>query len=466
MTIDPRVLNARALIQRENFADAWLAVSELLNEDPDSPEGLYMAGAILRGQGHVGLALSPLRRALAKEQKQPNLWMHYAACLHDVHKYDEAREAFMVVHKAMPTDPMPIANIASGYIQQGKAREAIEWADRALAIDPVSKIANVAKSYGALALGRWSDGWKHAEWLYGEQIAVRVYRDPEEPIWDGSSGKTVVVQADQGIGDIIMYAQCLRQMAKDCKEVIVETSIRTAQLLRDAFPEITVYDTIKRPGGIEWPQKHQIDARIHISLLPRFYRNADSDFPREPYLVADPGMRAKWRAWLEQFPKPWVGLSWKGGIPRTNEQARSMGLAELAPVMKQGGTFISLAYQDVGLEVARWNIANAEQVMVPRINNDGDYREWVALIAELDHVITVTTSVVHVCGALGRKAWVMVNQIPQWRYIREGEGGGLIWYPPSLSMYRQKPGERDWQHCIARVARDYGAFILPLSKAA
>ena len=143
-----------------------------------------------------------------------------------------------------------------------------------------------------------------------------------------------------------------------------------------------------------------------------------------------------------------------------------MGLAELAPVMKQGGSFISLAYQDVGLEVARWNIANAEQVMVPRINNDGDYREWVALIAELDHVITVTTSVVHVCGALGRKAWVMVNQIPQWRYIREGEGGGLIWYPPSLSMYRQKPGEKSWEHCIARVARDYGAFILPLSKAA
>lgn len=459
--IDRRVRNARALVEREEYVGAWALVSELLNEDPDNPEALYLCGVVLRAQGHVGMALSPLSRALAKEQRQPNLWMHYAACLHDVHKYDDAREAFMVVHKAMPDDPMPIANIASGYIQQGKAAEAVRWADRALAIDTDNKIANVAKAYGSLALGRWVDGWKHADHLYGEQITVRVYRDPEEPLWDGSSGKTVVVQADQGIGDIIMYAQCLKEMARDCKQVIVETSPRTAPLLRDAFPEVVVYDTIKT-RGITWPQDHEIDARIHISLLPRYYRRKDEDFPRQPYIAPDAAMLAKWRAWLEQFPKPWVGLAWRGGIARTNELARSMELENLAPVLKQGGTFISLAYQDVGLEIAKWNIANREQVIVPNINNDGDYREWVALIAALDHVITVTTSVVHVCGALGRKAWVLINSIPQWRYVQEREG--LIWYPP-LTTYRQKHGEKDWSHCIARVARDYGAFILPLSKA-
>ena len=93
---------------------AWPMVSDMLNEEPENPRGLYFAGWIMRHQGHIGVAAQLFRRALAHERKVTNIWMHYAACLHDTHQYDEAREAFKFVHKALPKDPMPLANIAAG----------------------------------------------------------------------------------------------------------------------------------------------------------------------------------------------------------------------------------------------------------------------------------------------------------------------------------------------------------------
>lgn len=445
------------LIARDDLTTAWPIASEYLTENPDDPQALYLCGAIMRKLDHTGVALTLFRRALAGAPEQPNIWMHFGACLHDTHKYAEAREAFTKVHKLLPNDPMPLANTAATYVQEGKCSDALKFANRALQIDPENKIARIARGFASLGLGRWSDGWEHAEALYGDTLNTRIYAE-NEPTWDGSPGKTVVVQADQGLGDMVMFSQCLPDMVRDCKKVILETSPRLAPMFRRNFPEIDVYGTLKETSA-DWPAKYEIDAHIHISYLGRFYRKTNEDFPRKSYLTACPEKRAKWRAWLEQFPKPWVGFAWKGGIPITNAAARSMTLQDMSPFLKAGGTAFSLAYQEVGLEVARWNIDNQEQVICPELDNAGDYDETMAFIAELDHVITVQTTVAHVCGALGKRCYVLVNNIPAWRYAYGGDS--LMWYPESLRIYRQAHSETGWQHVVARAAKDYLAFVVP-----
>jgi hypothetical protein len=423
---------------------------------------LYFAGLILREKSDIGAGLQLLRRAVALEPKVPNIWMHYGACLHDVHQYEDARKAFTVVHKALPQDPMPLANIAATYVQQGNARLAVEYADRALELDPQSVIASVSKAFGCLALGRWADGWERQQYLYGDHLTIRVYNDPahEEPQWDGTKGQTVVVQADQGLGDVIMFAQCLPQLIRDCKKVIIDADPRLADLLRRNFPECDVYGTMDDLTRLEWPLKYQIDAHIHISYLGKFYRTTDAEFPRTAYLTADLLLRSHWREYLEQFPRPWVGLTWRGGIQKSNEAARSFGLEEYRPLLESGGTFVSLCYQRETLQdVARWNIDNHAQVRIPGIAQADDYDQWLALVAELDHVVTVTTTIAHACGALGKRAAVLVNRHPQWRYCYGGDS--LMWYPEdSLSLYRQKPGEQGWAHPIARVTEHYRNFVV------
>ncbi len=137
---------------------------------------------------------------------------------------------------------------------------------------------------------------------------------------------------------------------------------------------------------------------------------------------------------------------------------RSFELAELKPVMGFGGTRIDLSYHDSDKEVAQWNLANPElQIIKPAIEVK-NYEDTVALAAVMDDIVTCTTTLAHVCGALGRQAYVLVPQAPQWRY-QYPVGDGLYWYPEhSVQMMRQAPGEIGWQHTIARLAQKMGAI--------
>lgn len=448
-----------ALVKAEQWPRAWHLTSEALNEEPDSPELLYLAGCIMRAQQSIGMSLAFFSKALSRDQKQPNLWMHYGATLHDLHEWDDALAAFAKVTQMLPTDPMPHANAAASYSQMGRWRECIDTADKALALDPECYIAHISKSFACFALGRWAEGWKHGAYLYGKHLAVRVYNAPEneEPEWDGTHGKTVVVQCDQGIGDILMFAQCLPQMAKDCKEVILECAERLVPLMKRNFPELTIYGTLKQAGQ-SWSLDHQIDAHVHISAIGRWYRTKSADFPRVAYIKPDESRVEKWREWLQQFPKPWIGVSWKGGIHRTLAHLRSIDLEQFAPILEQRGTFIDLSYTDSSAEVARWNINLGSQIIIPPIDQS-DYDDTAALLFALDEVATVTTAVVHACGAMGRTARVLVPESPMWRYAHRCEDG-MIWYPPaSVTMYRRKPGEQ-WSSPIKRLANDIKPRII------
>lgn len=448
---------AHSAVKRDDWSRAWSLLNGCLNEDPDRAEALYLMGETLRKMGHLGLSYQALRRALAQEQRQVNLWMSYAAVLHDLNRWEEARDALIVAQKMVPRDAMPPANIGTTYLQQGKWRDALNWFHKALELDDENYIAHVGRHYAHLSMGRWIDAWADAKWLYGKHLALRVYNPPEleEPMWDGTKGQVVVVQADQGVGDILMYSQCLPQLAADCKMVIVECAPRLVKLLQRNFPQVYVVGTLKEATQ-DWAQAlvgtpNQVQAHVHISYLGNWYRRTDKDFPRKPYLTADETRVQMWIEWFAKYPKPWIGIAWKGGIHSTQHHLRSMELQELALIIRKGGTVFDLSYQDNRLEVSRWNIDNQEQVVYPDINTD-DFENTVAFIAALDEVVTVTTTVAHVCGALGRKAHVLVPSIPQWRYAYRC-GDGMIWYPEnSVHLHRQAPGEDTWTHAVKRVA--------------
>lgn len=454
--MDKLLHTARGAVSRDEWPTAWKLLNLVLNEEPDRPEALYLMGHVLRQQGNPGLALPLFAKALSQEQKQPNLWMNYGACLHDLNKWDDAIAAFKIVHAMLPTDPQPMANMGGSLVQQGKWHDAINWADKALAIETENHIAQIARTFGCLGLGRWKEAWKHADYLYGHHLDVRVYNPPEkeEPEWDGSPGKTVVVQCDQGIGDILMFSQCIPMMIRDCKKVIIETVKRLVPLFTRLFPEADVYGTLKQTG-MEWVDRYEIDAHIHISHLGKFYLNKDKDFPRKAYIQTDPKMDAAWTPLVEHYPRPWLGIAWKGGIQQTSKHLRSVELEAYAELIESWpGTVFDLSYHDSKREVAVYNLSHQKQVVNPMINAD-NFEATVSLVGMMDQVVCVTTTVAHLCGAMGRSAHVLVPEVPTWRYAyRVDDGKGLIWYPKdSITLHRRVPGESDWTHCIGRVSK-------------
>lgn len=450
---DVLLREANKAARAEEWVKAWHLLNKALNEDPERAEALFLMGHVLRQQGNPGIALPLLAKALAKEQKVVNVWMSYGACLHDLNRWDEAIKAFQVALKLSPFDDMPHANIAGSLVQMGRWRDAIMAADEAFKYNPENYIAKIAKTFACLGLGRWDEAFKLADYLYGHHLDVRVYRDKdnEEPTWDGTKGQTVVVQCDQGLGDIVMFSQLIPRLQEDCKDVILETVPRMAPLLARTFPGTYVYPTIKEVG-FDWPKRHQIDAHIHISHLGKFYMQTDKDFKRTAYLKPHEGMQRKWLDMLEQYPKPWIGIAWQGGIPATQKAWRSIELTDYAPVLAKAGTFVDMSYHDSKREVAAWNIANKKQIVYPSIRDDA-YDATVALASVLDDVVTVTTTLAHVRGALGMPAKVLVPEVPTWRYAYRMPDESMIWYPPdSVRLYRRKPGETSWKHAINRVA--------------
>ncbi|RPI48731.1 MAG: hypothetical protein EHM59_00630 [Betaproteobacteria bacterium] len=184
------------------------------------------------------------------------------------------------------------------------------------------------------------------------------------------------------------------------------------------------------------PDANGAVAQIAAGSLPLYFRRRLEDFPRHHgYLRAAPERIAHWRQRLASLgPGLKVGLSWVGGALKTRRALRSIGLPQLSPVLRSPGAhFVSLQYtrceadidaftRDSGIAIHHWPEAIA------------DYDETAALVSALDLVISVTTSIVHLAGALGKPAWILVPTVAEWRYLRSG--CSMPWYP-SVRLHRQ-----------------------------
>ena len=422
-----KVIAGKAL-EANDYEKAWLPVTEILSMDPDDPQALYMTGCWFRMKGYPGVALQFFRRCVAVEPSQLNPWLFYGASLHDIHRYDEAIELFKMCIGMAPNKPAAYANLAASHVQKGEFPQAYGYAKEALKRDKDHENAKICLGMASLGLRRWKEGFEHYRYLFGNQVVIRYYGQ-EQPEWGGQSGQTVVVQGDQGLGDEIMYASILEDMAKTCRKVVYDCHPKLVNVLSRSFPGIDFHGS-KKDKKAGWVDDYRFDARVHASALGRFFRQKDSDFPRQPYLQTDPAKVAKWQKVLARLPRPWVGLTWQGGSLGTQRDIRSIEPEDWLPVIEKGGSFIDLSYHDSTADL------KGLEDNIHRFETDAeDYDDTLALIECLDAVCTVTTTVVHACGALGKKAYVLVSNMPQWRYGATKDD--MPWYGRQVRLFRQ-----------------------------
>ncbi len=448
---------ANKYLQEGKDDKALIPLSDLLNINMDDPQALYMMGVLMRNKGHCGLAAQLFRRCVALDPKAVNPWMFFGVSLHDIHAYSEAIQVFQQVKAMVPKEPQVYANISASYQQLGEFAEALNYANHALTIQPTNESATVVKAMASLAMGRWKDGFDGYRKLYGKQVTIRAYTPSgkeELPEWNGQKGQTVIIQGDQGLGDEIMFASVIEDAAKDAK-LIYDCHPKLETVFRRSFPNIQVYGS-RKDRSVPWLDESNAGARHHVSSLGRFYRIREKQFPRKPYLIPNPELMEKWRESLKDLPKPWVGIAWQGGIIGTMRETRSLDVEDWKPVIDQGGTFVDLSYHDSSAEVERFN-AKSENKIVKFDLPVEDYDHTLALLAVLDLVVTVTTTVVHACGAIGKRALVLVPNMPAWRYGWRRDD--MIWYPQDVKLFRQEREEPTMEPAIQRIAEEYAKSL-------
>ena len=445
------------LVEQEKRDEALAKLLPFLDDHLDDPRGMFLAGYIFMKSDRPGLAIQLFKRATDLAPHEPNVWHNLGKCYYECQRVDEAEACFRRTLKMEPNHVNSLDGIALVNLNRGNYKMAIEYAKKAMAQPGTPIDSKVNFGMANLSLRQWKEGWQgyNANIDTNKDRKVMVYGD-EKP-WDGTKGLVVACYGEQGIGDEISFGSCLPDLIRDSKKVIIECDGRLKHTLRRSFPQADVYGTRYTHGRKPWYDKYtgnnKIQARLAMGQLPQFYRNRDEDFPGTPYLVANPEMIVQWRALFDSLgPGLKVGISWTGGRKHTGQKRRSVTLDTLLPMLKQKAHFISLQYSDPTEDMEEFESRHPEIKIHhwPHGVQIYDYDVTMALVSQLDLVISVTTTVIHAAGALGKECWCLVPEKVMWRYM--SEGSDFPW-AKSVTLFRQKG--REWPtHILAGMLKD------------
>lgn len=441
------------MAEEGGLEEALRILLPMMDEDFDNPRMLFLAGYIFIKSGKTSLAYQMFRRASELSPHIPHIWLNLGKCWHEKRLYDQAEACFRKAVKLKPDYALALNNIGLTYLGRGDNNTAIAFCDRALAIDPQQEDALINRGMAFLAKRKWKEGWEGYNLNVGKLADRKERQYGEETRWNGEKNKRIICYGEQGIGDEISFASCIPDLIGDSQKVIIESDKRTANLFKRSFPEATVYGT-RYKDEIDWPKDEKFDHRVAVGALPQFYRNDDKDFPGAPFLVPDPQMQVQWRALLNSLgPRPKIGIAWVGGRPHTHRDRRSVTLQTLLPLLKYDANWISLQYKDTE------EIADFEDMHGVKIHHWPwgvecyDYDQTVALISELDLVISVTTTVVHAAGGLGKECWCLVPEKVMWRYMEQGSD--FPW-AKSVTLYRQRGKEWPVNILLGKLKEKFG----------
>lgn len=458
---------------KQSGADIADEVMQTLNacltDDPNDVDALSVAGIINYDAGRFGMAEVLLTQALRLRPTHSSAWQELGRARHARNESEAAAKCFSAAVRITGDRCAAYHNLMLMNNTLGRPEKALEMAPVARFLcetDTDRATLNGDVAIACLMLRKWAAGWANYDGLLNDALRKELFYEIDGqvlPRWDGTPfGPTtgdypppgeVIVYGEQGLGDEIMFASMIPDLQKDCR-VIIHCDRRLEGLFKRSFagPDqsqrcTAVYSGRGKKTGTEWIKNHRPKAAIAMGSLGQFYRRNEADFPRAPYLVADPEKRAMCRALLSQWPGRKIGLAWSGGSKKTRAFDRSLTLEQLEPLLSMAGvTWVSLEY--AGDDPKEPRIKH-----LPFLTRSQDYDDTAALVAELDAVITVTTTVAHLAGSLGVECHVLVPEAPTWHWGKFGESA---WHP--TKSYRRT--SKDWTLPVLQIktALEIGAI--------
>lgn len=425
---------------------------KILEIDETLVEALLGISKSLRQLGDVEDALLPLEQAAAiRPDSSTLLQLAFSQC--SACRYLECLETCDRVEKMVPhLKPFLHTSRAVSHAYLGNFEKALEETKQAEALEVSNMGFRVFRGMIHLMHENYPDGWRGYSYRFFLNTTMK--RLLPFAVWGGEDlhGKTILVLAEQGLGDQIMFASCIPDLlARKPKEILFEANERCYRTLERSFPQVRVIPS-KQQSSYEWlNQDITPDYYIPLADLPRFFRNAPSDFPNHSgYLRADQSRVEHWKNRLGEISNlPTVGFTWRGGEQVTRQKIRTLSLDQLKPLLNdQRFQYVCLQYGTISKELGDFIQANNLPIVhFPEAIDDLD--EFAALISALDLVITVCNTTVHYAGALGKECWVLTPFIPEWRY---GLSPTMRWYP-SVKLLRQS-STGDWESVFDALSRE------------
>jgi len=444
---------ALLLHQAERFEEA-LVYFDLCEElEPDRFQILYMRALTLQSLKRFEEALADNKRAHVLDPSSADTCNNAGNILRALGRNEEALEWFDRSLKLRPDFAATLGNKAVALCELRRFDEAFAAYHRAGIVDRSHAVAEWNSALLQLLTGNFSAGWAGREARWKIPAFSTAYPKLSQPMWLGAeplAGKTILVCADEGLGDTIQFVRYVPMLAARDARVILMVQDALCPLL-SGMPGVS--QCLARSVGT----LPAFDVHCPISSLPLAFGTRLDTIPAEtPYLPAPPADRVQaWEERLGSHDRLRVGLVWSGNPKHNNDRNRSMPLRKLARILDVDATFVSLQ-KDVRPDDRA--ALHERTDIVDLTAHLTDFRETAALMSCLDLVITVDTSVAHLSGALGRPTWIMLPYTPDYRWLLNRDDSP--WYP-TVRLFRQTE-TRDYAVVVDRMRTELAAMIAAL----
>lgn len=428
-SIKSRLKKADFLVQDGEPEEAIHLLTEVLDDDLNNPHTLFILSRAFHDLKRPGMAAA-LGRVCVEGLKLPESWTTLGLCYQMGFDLKAAKECFLEALKLDRQYYPAIHNLAVTCQYMCEVDEGMEWATEAHFMNQRDFAPIETMGFLNLIQQNFTPGWSQYNQGMGHH-KDREKRFPMLPDWDGTKGRNIVLYSEQGLGDEICFTQYVPELMKDCN-IVIETCQTMYNLFKTSFG-CPVYPT-HFLDKVEWFGDHKLDAKLSFSEGMEMYRDKKEKFTGKPHLRASEEKRKMWRAILSNYPRKKVGIAWKAGITETGKINRTIDPMDMLPIFKgMDATFVCLEYKDPTEDLDRLKAAGVDVLNFSNfINGNKDYEHTAALVSELDHVIAPTTTIVDLCGGLGKSCDALVPERPFWRYA-----GGNVWYN-SVKWVHQK----------------------------
>jgi tetratricopeptide (TPR) repeat protein len=459
---EPSLLDARynlgvAYLEKRCFDEAVGEFTRLIEQQP-SYRGAYLRlGKALAGLACNDAAESAYRRALAADPNDADAHHDLGHLLYSRGEIAEAAVHFRAALAVRGDFAEALVNLGGCCTDQ---EEAVGYYDRALALRPDLPAAHHNRALALLGLGQLEEGWREWSWRVHDSAGAYCRAVLERyPLWQGEDlrDKTILVHAEQGLGDEILFASCLPQLVMQARRVILQCDQRLAGLFQRSFPAVLVHGGPRNEDLQRLAQYGTIDCQCPAGTLPVYLRRRIEEFPADnAYLKADPLQVARWRARLAALGSaPKVGIVWRSSLRTALRNAGYTDLQQWHAVLQTPGVcFVNLQYGDCQDELQRVRDVLAVDIHgFDDLDLYNDLDGATALMAALDLIIAVGVSTYNFAAALGKPTWLLTPPGRGW--VNLGLDS-IPWYP-SLRLFQQARSG-DWGALLKRIAGELDTF--------
>jgi tetratricopeptide (TPR) repeat protein len=422
--------------------EALASYNDALALAPGRADILNNRGSALLMLGRLAEAGADFTEALRIAPSFPQAWSNRGNLFLKAQQPEEALAAFETAIELRPRYIEALCGRAIALKYLGRFEEAVAGFDAALACDPASPHARNNKGALLLLRGEFEQGLElyESRWLFAGRAKNMLKLSVPEWTGEDPAGQKIIVFDEQGFGDAIQFSRYLLLLAKRGATVTFFCRKRLHRLLKGLETSIRIVDAIE--------VEDCFDHQIALSSLPRAFGTRLATIPAQlSYLHPEIPLVRKWMELIGSHGFK-VGICWRGNPNVRADPARSVPLGCFAKLAQMDGVRLIGIQKQEGV---------TDQELLPGLIDPGEdfdsgpdaFIDTAALMQNLDLIITCDTSIAHLAGALGRPVWVLLKQVPDWRWLLDRDDSP--WYP-TMRLFRQSV-RSDWDEVFDRVAQ-------------